>query len=494
MSVLRPRVSVFTQEQIEAVVADAVRTLETVGFFVENGPALELLRAAGIRLDGQRAYPSEVQLRHALATVPPRIVVYDRDGNPTLDLGGDAVHFDPGSAALHVLDPVTRRRRAPATLDLAHLAWVTEGCRHVAGGSTALVPSDVPETLGDRWRVLVALLHGRKPIATGTFQKDGFAAMHRLLATVRGGDDALRHKPLAIFDCCPTPPLKWSDLTCQALLDCARTGVPAELVSMPLGGITSPVTVREMIVLHCAESLSGVLIHQLAGPGAPIIWGGSPAAVDMRHGTTPMGAVETMLVDVGNAQVGKHLGLPTHAYMGMSDAKGLDFQCGLESGFGALLGAIAGVNLIAGPGMLDFETTQSLEKLVLDNEVCGMALRAVAGVSETSAGEAVDLLRQVVEIGSFLAHPHTRAHYRQELLIPGRALDRGSYSDWEAAGGPDAWASAHAEVQRILARGNPAPLDEPLQRELLAIMTAECLRLGLPGLPADPLPSAQGRG
>jgi trimethylamine--corrinoid protein Co-methyltransferase len=249
-----------------------------------------------------------------------------------------------------------------------------------------------------------------------------------------------------------------------------------------------------MIVLHCAESLSGVLIHQLAAPGSPIIWGGSPAAVDMRHGTTPMGAVETMLVDVGNAQVGQHLGLPTHAYMGMSDAKGLDFQCGLESGVGALLGALAGVNLIAGPGMLDFETTQSLEKLVLDNEVCGMALRAVQGVSETSASEAVDLLRQVVEVGSFLAHPHTRAHYRQELLIPGRALDRGSYGDWEAAGGPDSWASAHAEVQRLVARGNPTPLDEPLQAELLAVMTAECVRLGLPGLPADPLPTPQGRG
>jgi len=405
MTILRPRVAVFAPEQVEAVVADAIRGLETVGFFVENRPALDLLRQAGISLDGQRAFPSEGQVRTALATAPSRILVHDRDGKPALDLGGDTVHFDPGSAALHVLDPVTRRRRPPLTADLAHLAWISESCRHIAGASTALVPSDVPEVLGDRWRLLVALLHGRKPIATGTFQKDGFAVMHRLLATVRGSEAALREQPLAVFDCCPTPPLKWSDLTCQALLDCARTGVPAELVSMPLGGVTSPVTVREMIVQHCAESLSGVLIHQLAAPGSPIIWGGSPAAVDMRHGTTPMGAVETMLVDVGNAQVGQLLRLPTHAYMGMSDAKGLDFQCGLESGFGALLGALAGINLIAGPGMLDFETTQSLEKLLLDNEVCGMALRAVQGVSERSAGEAVDLIRQVVEQGSFLAHP-----------------------------------------------------------------------------------------
>ena len=186
---------------------------------------------------------------------------------------------------------------------------------------------------------------------------------------------------------------------------------------MPLAGATAPVTLREMVVQHCAESLSGVLIHQLADPGAPIVFGGSPSAFDMRHGTTPMGAIETMMVDVGYAQVGKHLGLPTHAYMGLSDAKGVDYQAGLESGLGAVLAALAGINMVSGPGMLDFESCQSLEKLVLDNEACGMALRLVQGISHDSAGEAVELLRQLVESGSLLGHPHTRD------ALPRRAAD-----------------------------------------------------------------------
>jgi trimethylamine--corrinoid protein Co-methyltransferase len=487
MTAIRPRVTLFSIAEVQGILVDALRTLETVGFFVENAEALELLRAGGVRLDGARAFPTPDQVRQAHATAPSRVVVYNRDGHPALDLGGDTVHFDPGSTAIHILDPVTKRRRPPLTSDLVQLAWVTQACQHIAGQSTALVPADVPEELGDRWRLLVALLHCRKPVTTGTFRKDAFAVMHALQVAVRGSSEALRAKPLTIFDCCPTPPLKWSDLTCQALIDCARTGVPAELMSMPLGGASAPVTLREMIVQHCAESLSGVLVHQLAGPGAPIIWGGSPAAVDMRHGTTPMGAMETMLVDVGNAQVGKHLGLPTQAYTGMSDAKGLDFQCGMESGFGMLMGALGGINLIAGPGMLDFESTVSLEKLVLDNEGCGLALRAVAGVSSHCAAEAVDLLRQLVEQGSFLGHPHTRTWYRQEQLIPGRVIDRASYGDWEAAGAPDAWSAARAEVARILARGTPTPLDEGLQSELVAIMDAECRRMGMGRLPADPL-------
>ncbi|HVN32180.1 MAG TPA: trimethylamine methyltransferase family protein [Thermoanaerobaculaceae bacterium] len=482
MDAIRPRVQLFTSAQVEGIVGDALHALENVGFFVENEDALELLRDAGVRLEGQRAFAAEGAVREALASAPRRFTVFDRDGNPAIELGGDAVQFDPGSAALWFLDPVTGRRK-PETADLAHLAWVTESCTHIAGQSTALVPADVPEVMGDRWRLYVALMNSRKPVITGTFSKDAFAPMKAMLAAVRGGDGALVERPLAIFDCCPTPPLKWSDLTCQALIDCARSGIPTELVSMPLAGATSPVTLREMVVQHCAESLSGVLIHQLARPGAPIVFGGSPSAFDMRHGTTPMGAVETMMVDVGYAQVGKHLGLPTHAYMGLADTKGVDYQAGMESGVGAVLAALAGINVVSGPGMLDFESCQSLEKLVLDNEVCGMALRLVRGISHASAADAVELLRQVVETGSLLGHRHTRANFRSELLVSGPVIDRASHGDWEKAGSRDSRAAAAEEVRRILARGNPAPVADELGRTLSSLIRAEGKRLGIEKLP-----------
>jgi trimethylamine--corrinoid protein Co-methyltransferase len=479
---IRPRVQLFTTEQVEGIVGDALRTLETVGFFVENEEALLLLRTAGIRLDGQRAFAQERHVRGALASAPRRFTVFDREGRPAIELGGDAVQFDPGSAALWFLDP-TAGRRKPQTADLVHLGWVTEACAHIAGQSTALVPADVPEALGDRWRLHIALLNSRKPVVTGTFRKDAFAVMKAMLVAVRGSEAALAERPLAIFDCCPTPPLKWSDLTCQALIDCARSGIPAELVSMPLAGATAPVTLREMVVQHCAESLSGVLIHQLARPGAPIVFGGSPSAFDMRHGTTPMGAVETMMVDVGYAQVGKHLGLPTHAYMGLADTKGVDYQSGLESGLGAVLAALAGINVVSGAGMLDFESCQSLEKLVLDNEACGMALRLVRGVSHASAAEAVELLRQLVETGSLLGHRHTRANFRAELLIPGPVIDRASYGDWEKSGSRDSRAAAADEVRRVIARGNKAPVSDEMRRELDGLIRAEGRRLGIERLP-----------
>jgi len=223
---------------------------------------------------------------------------------------------------------------------------------------------------------------------------------------------------LAVFDVCPSPPLLWSDLTCQNLIDCARAGIPAELVSMPLSGATSPVTLAAAITQHAAESLSGIVIHQLSKAGAPIVWGGSPAAFDMRQGTTPMGAAETWLIDAGYVQVGKSLGLPTHVYMGMSDAKLLDAQCGLESMGGALMAALCGANMVSGAGMLDFESCQSFEKLVIDAEIIGLVKRTIGGIAVREQPIALDIMRQMGHRADYLAHPHTRKWFRQELYIP----------------------------------------------------------------------------
>jgi len=481
-SALRPRLALFPPEEPARIVDEACRVLEDVGVLVENEGGARLLEAAGAVAHGGRLLLPGRLVRQALATAPPRIVLYDTHGDPACDLGGDRVHFDPGSAAIHILDPESQRRREATTADVIRLVRLVDRLPHYASQSTALLPSDIPRELGDRYRLYLALLHGSKPVITGTFRTDGFAPMHAMLRCVRGSDAALAEKPLAVFDCCPSPPLKWSDLTCQSLLDCARARIPAELVSMPLTGATAPVTLREAIVQHCAESLSGIVLHQLARPGAPILYGGAPSAFDMRHGTTPMGAIETMMICVGYAQVGQHLGLPTHGYLALSDAKRPDYQAGLESGIGAVLAALAGINLVSGPGILDYILTQSLEKLVLDHEACAMALRLARGI-ERRGDDAVGLIAELVQKGEFLSHPHTRRHWREELSIPAAVVDRQTYGDWEAAGARTAEERAHAEVERLLAREAAPALPPATEAALREIMTAEARRYGVETLP-----------
>ena len=483
MTIRRPLLELLTREETESIVGEACRTLETVGVLVEHAGARALLAEAGAAEAGGRSRIPERLVRSALAGAPRHFTVYDRQGRPALEMGGEAIQFDPGSAAIHRLDAATWRRRDATTADVADLVGLVDGLPNYAAQSTALTAGDVPREMGDRWRLYVSLALSGKPVVTGTFRTDGFAPMHAMLAAVRGGARELAARPLAIFDCCPSPPLKWSELTAQALLDCARAGVPATLVSMPLTGATAPVTLREAVVQHCAENLSGLVLHQLAGPGAPITYGGAPSAFDMRQGTTPMGAVETLMIDLAAAQVGRSLGLPTHAYMGLSDAKVPDYQAGLETGVGALLAAAGGVNLVSGAGLLDYLLTQSLEKLLLDHDACGLALRLARGI-ERHPGDPVALLGELVAKGSLLGHAHTRAHWRQELTVPSASIDRATYGDWEKSGALWAHQRAAVEVPRRLAARSAEPLPAPLAAELGAIIAAEGRRWGAETLPA----------
>lgn len=483
---MNPRVTWFSEQTRKKIVSDAKRILADIGVFVENDEALALLDGAGCAVDkaSRRVKIPAAVVEKAVESAPSRVVLYNRGGEPAMELAGDRVHFNPGSAALRIYDAKAGRPRPGVTADLVRFVTLTDALPNLAAQSTGLVSSDVPKEIGDRYRAYIGLLHSPKPIVTGTFRVDAFKPMHEMLAAIAGDAEKLREKPMAIFDCCPSPPLKWSDLTCQALIDCARTGLVAELISMPLTGATSPVTLAGAVTQHCAESLSGVVIHQLANAGSPIVYGGSPACFDMRKGTTPMGAVETMMIDGAYAEIGKHLGLPVQAYMALSDSKLPDFQAGMETAMGAVIAALSGVNNISGPGMLDFESCQSLEKLLLDNEICGMALRLANGIDlRDDPILPVELMREGIERGSFLSLSHTRKWFRSEAYFPGEAIDRGSLEDWEKYGRQDALRRASDQVEKVLAAHRSEPLDPALAKHLRSVMEAEARRFGMTQLP-----------
>ena len=486
MNTIRPRINIISKELIERIISEAIHVLQHVGVIVENSTAKDLLADAGCKVNNDgKIYISNHQIEKALDTVPSRIEVFNRNGGLALELEGDNIHFDPGSAALNILDWGTQKQRKPVTADLVAFSRLTDALPNLAAQSTGLISSDVPEEIADRYRLFIALQNCEKPVVTGTFSVEAFTVMHDMLVAVRGSEESLREKPLAIFDCCPSPPLKWSNLTCQALVDCARAGIPAEFVSMPLTGATAPATLTGAMVQHTAETLSGIVIGQLACLGAPLIYGGSPAAMDMRTGTTPMGAIETMMIDSAYAQIGKHLGLPTHAYMGLSDAKVLDAQSGLESGMGAVLAALSGINVISGPGMLDFESCQSLEKLIIDNEICGMALRLVQGIQVHRDQLAPDLNGDIYEGDHFLTSPETLKWFRQEIKLPGEVIDRDSYEIRQNKGMFTAGERAHQIVEKLLQSHEPLPLCKDIISELEKIMHSDAKRWGMTKLPTD---------
>jgi len=357
----------------------------------------------------------------------------------------------------------------------------------IASQSTAFVPEDIPQNMSDSYRLFLSLLYDRKPVVTGAFSSKAFEVMKNLQLAVRGDKSALKDKPLTVFSCCPTSPLKWSDETSQNVIDCAEYSIPIELIAMPLSGFIAPVTLTGTLIQHTAESLSGLVISQLTNPGAPVLYGGSPAVFDLRYETTPMGAVETMMIDCAYNEIGKYLGLPTQAYIALSDAKVLDAQAGIESSMGATLAALAGINNVSGPGMLDFENCISLEKLVVDNEIALMTTRMLQGIEPKDDFPALDLFKELLQEQHLLIADHTMKHLQKEIHFPGPVINRANRSRWQEEGSTSLNDRAVMEVERLLGSYNPDQYYNPAADDLFGIMQAEAGRHGLNTLPVKPL-------
>jgi len=485
---VHPQLNLLDDTLVERVIAEGFELLQDPGVKVYSQEGLALLAGAGARVDFEAkvAHISQPLVEKALETAPSSFALYDGEGNVAVRYEGDHVHFDPGSSAVNLLDGKTGQHRQPVTADYVRYAQLIEMLPAYDAISTAFICSDVVEGIGDLSRLYLTLLYSKKPVVTGAFRVDTLHIMKDLLVAEAGSLEALAARPRAVFDACSSPPLVWSELTCQNLIDCARYGIPAQLISMPLAGSTAPVTLVGAVVQHTAESMSGVTIHQLAAPGAPIVWGGAPAITDMRFGSTPMGAIETAMIDVAYAQVGKRLAMPTHTYLGASDSKLLDAQAGFESGMSALMGALAGINMISGAGMLDFLRAQSLEKLVVDAEIIAMVKRLLRGVETRDEVLGATLIRRVGHHGHFLGQKHTRSWFAQEQFIPSDVVDRGSLTAWRDAGAKTTGERARDRVQSLLDAYQPRPLSDGVRRTLRDITEDAACRFGMNHLPSLP--------
>ena len=486
---MRPTIRFLNNSLIQQIIDEARQVLCELGVEVHNTEVLGMLASHGAEIDSNksRVMINEGLIDRALESVPSAFKMYDVCGNETHHFVDNQVYYTPGSAALHILDYKTGEIRKPNTLDYVQYVKITNQLQYIASQSTAFIPGDVHEKISDSYRLFLSLLYGDKPVITGAFTIEAFEIMKNLQLAVRGTQKVLKEKPLTVFSCCPTSPLKWSEVTSQNVVDCSRYGIPVEFIAMPLAGFMSPVTLTGTLIQHTAETLSGIVISQLVNPGTPVLYGGSPAIFDVRYETTPMGAIETMMIDCAYNEIGKYLGLPTQAYISLSDAKQLDAQAGLESSMGATLAALSGINSISGPGMLDFESCQSLEKLILDNEMCGMIFRLMEGIEPKEDFPAIPIFEELLNEQHLLISKHTRKYLRSEHFFPGPVIDRANRPRWLEEGALSLKQRAHQEVEKLISSYQPSNLPEDIKQELIRLMEREAQKYGQDKLPDRPI-------
>ncbi len=170
----RPKLDMLSESFIDQIVSEALDVLGKTGVLVENDEALRLLADAGCECKGQTVSIKENLVEESLKTAPHAIKMYDRSGDLAMNLEGDAIHFDPGSGALTILDPVTLEERDPVTRDLVRFAILTEALSNIAAQSTEMISTDVPKAMQDRYRLYIGLQFCKKPVVTGTFALESF--------------------------------------------------------------------------------------------------------------------------------------------------------------------------------------------------------------------------------------------------------------------------------------------------------------------------------
>jgi trimethylamine---corrinoid protein Co-methyltransferase len=500
---MRPRLEILGPPLIGSIVAEAQRLLAEVGMEIRGPELRRRLLEHGLPTDptGVRVlFPQDVVAR-AIASAPSSVVLYDREGEPHADLGGDRVHFVPGSSGLKVLDHRTGEVRLATTADFVEYIRVGDGLEHIAYLATAFsTNADIEPQVSDAWRLYLALTNTRRPIVSGAFTEHGVERMAAMLALFRRDLDDLRARPMSIFTITATGNFRYSEDSCQNLIDCVEAGIPVEIVPVTLMGLIAPVTVVGATVFHTVDVLAGITMAQLVRPGAPVLFGGAPATFHMKIASSPMAAIEAQQLNVAYVEVAKSLGLPTQAYMALSDAKEVDAQAGAETFGSALLAALAGVNSVSGPGMLDFLLVFSLPKLVLDDELCGQALRFVGAVEPADDLPTRALVDQVLSEQHLIMADHTTRHWPSELYLPGRVYDRDNRENWTKAGSLDANRRAIAEVERRLATYQQVETDAATDAELRRIIRSGLVSQDeLPAVPPPPdaraaLAAASGRG
>jgi trimethylamine--corrinoid protein Co-methyltransferase len=464
----QPKIRYLSNEEIEKIHEGTLKVLEETGVLVECERAIDIYEKGGCTVDrGAR----NVKIPRALVgksieSTPESFEVWDRSGEKSYTVGGENYYFDPGSSGLNFLESDNKTARPADTKDMVEIYRLTDALPHIKFAATAVSPDDVPEENKDAYRVYHLLKNTDKPFISGAFDEGGAHRIQKLLAAARGGAQELKEKPLAILDVCSQPPLKWGDTSCNNIIDHATYGIPIETISVPMPGAATPATMAGSVIVHLAESLSGMVLAQLVSPGCRMVLGGAPMTFDMRYSTTSLNAVESSLISCAYAQMARYYGVPSHCYAGLADPKVVDFQAGMESALSALMAVMGGVNIISGPGMIDFVNTFSLEKLAMDNEIIAMADRLFRGIEVNEDTMAVGLIGEMGSEGDYLTTSHTRKYFRKETYIPPEIIDKKNRPAWQAEGQKTIFDRAKEQVEKTLASHTPKPLTEEQEKAI----------------------------
>lgn len=306
--------NILTDDEVADIHLATLEVLEYTGIFVELEEALDLFEEGGAVLDRDKkivripAYMVEDAIRSA----PAKVVLAGRNPKHDLVLESTRVHFTNFSEGVIVVDPHTDERRTPLKSDLEDAARVIDYLEDVDFCEKVLGAHDVNQEVVPLHNAEAILPNTTKHCAFGPGNGKLLKKIIRMAAAIVGGEEKLKERPIVSFTTCPVSPLKLIKECCEIIIESARSRMACNILSMAMAGGTSPVTLAGTLVTHNVELLGGITLHQLAGRGAPVIYGSSTTAMDLRLGTASIGTPEAALLSGAVARMARHYKVPSY--------------------------------------------------------------------------------------------------------------------------------------------------------------------------------------
>ena len=457
----------FTGSDLDQIHGASMEILARQGVIMDSAPVLDIFRKNGFKTDGAQVFFSEKQVLAATESAPRTFPIRARNPEKNLELGKGVPIFCGTGGEVYIAEK-DKTQRLGTVADYEKIAKLVQTSPiDQMTAHEPVHPHELDNATSHLDMMLMDLTLCDLAASSSTQNAECVQDCLDMLAIVFGGKDKLIAEPSTVGIINPLSPLQYAPDQADALMLMAKHGQPVAITNMLLLGSSAPVSIPGALALGNAELLAGVVLSQLVQQGTPVIYGSTSCPLYMKNGASCLGAPETLILSKGVAQLAAYYNLPCRTGGSLSDAHVPDGQAMAESALNLNNAIDSGADYILHTfGMLSSYLATSLEKWVMDEEVCRYILASRKKIEVTPQTLELETILSLGVHGNYLTHPSTFRNFRS--MFQHSLGNRDAHMAWTKKGARDIVEQASELLEKRIAAYTKPEMDQGLEQELIA--------------------------
>ncbi len=451
----------WTEKEKQLLHDTSMKILKDIGVKVFCEEAVQLLKGAGVTIEGDLVKIDESLVKEALETAPREFSLFTSDGTEEMKMVPDSVYFGTGTDMPDYCDLYTGEIRNAVLKDCEDATKVGHACKNIDWIAPFALSNDKDPRVSDMYHFKAMRKYSNKPnltIATDVYSLKGLIDM---AAEQAGGYEELRAKPTMVHYAEPISPLLNAKEATEKLLLCAEYGVPITYTSGIIAGATGPVTLAGTLALGNAECLAGLVIHQLKRKGSPFMYGIASSIMDMKTTISAYGGPEFPLMNIFVGEMGRFYKLPSFGISGASDSNECDLQFGAEAMYSVMCAIHGRTNFNHDNGYMGAGQMGSLQSILAADEIIQFAKRYEKGIEISEETLSFDTIEKVGHGGTFLTEKETVRKFKKEYFLP-KFMNRDRHMIWTDNGSITMEEKLREKAKEIIENDPPVFINEEL--------------------------------